>query len=119
MLRSWKLWSVFAGLAAVVGLFTYGFFTDPKFVQSPLIGKPAPAFQVMGLEGRPNLTLEALRGTPVILNFWASWCVACRDEAALLQEAHVRYEQGDAPGCPRNSRYFAPLSMTNPVSAGC
>ena len=95
MLRSWKFWSVFGGLAAVVALFTYGFFTDPKLVPSPLIGKPAPAFQVTGLGGRSDLSLEALRGTPVILNFWASWCVACRDEALVLQEAHVRYEQGE------------------------
>lgn len=93
MLSSWKFWAVLAGIAVVVGLFTYGFTVDPKFVQSPLVGGPAPPFRVAGLEGRPPLSLNDLRGTPVVLNFWASWCVACRDEAAILQEAHLRYEK--------------------------
>ena len=92
MLRSWIFWSVLAGIAVVVGLFSYGFTVDPKLVRSPLIGKPAPDFTVTRLGGSDTLHLAELRGTPVILNFWASWCVACRDEAALLEEAHQRYE---------------------------
>jgi len=97
MIRSWKFWLVLAGIAVVVGLFAYGFTVDPKLVQSPLIGKPAPDFTVTRLGGGETLHLAELRGTPVILNFWASWCVACRDEAALLEKAHRRYglESGD------------------------
>ncbi|MCZ6552364.1 MAG: redoxin family protein [SAR324 cluster bacterium] len=93
MLSSWKFWAVLGGIAVVVGLFAYGFTVDPNFVQSPLVGGPAPPFRVAGLDGRPPLSLNDLRGTPVVLNFWASWCVACRDEAAILQEAHLRYEK--------------------------
>ena len=89
------MWAVFGGLAAVIGLFVYGFTVDPKFVLSPLIGKPAPGFIVTGLDGRSPLGLEDLKGKAAILNFWASWCVACRDEAAVLQDAHLRYEQGE------------------------
>lgn len=92
MLKSWKFWTVLAGIAAVVGVFAYGFTVDPKLVQSPLIGKPAPDFSLTRLNGEGAIELAALRGTPVILNFWASWCVACRDEAALLQQAYKELE---------------------------
>jgi cytochrome c biogenesis protein CcmG/thiol:disulfide interchange protein DsbE len=94
MLRSWKFWLVLAAIGTVVGLFAYGFTVDPKFVRSPLIGKPAPDFTATLLTGG-KLSLAEMRGTPVILNFWASWCVACRDEARVLQASHVKFEQDE------------------------
>jgi cytochrome c biogenesis protein CcmG/thiol:disulfide interchange protein DsbE len=92
-LRSWKFWSVMGGIAALVALFTFGFTTDPKKVPSPLVGLPASSFQVRQLNGTEQLSLAGLRGKPVLLNFWASWCVACREEAAILQQAHLTYEK--------------------------
>jgi cytochrome c biogenesis protein CcmG/thiol:disulfide interchange protein DsbE len=80
-------------LAALVAMFTFGFTTDPKLVPSPLVGKPAPAFGVTQLNGPARISLAELKGTPVILNFWASWCVACRDEARVLQASHLKFEQ--------------------------
>ena len=58
---------------------------DPREVPSPLIGKPAPAFSLTRLED-PNATiaLADLRGKVWMLNVWASWCVACREEHPLL-----------------------------------
>ena len=93
MLHSWKFWAVFAGIASVVGLMAYGFTLDPKLVKSPLLGKPAPGFIVQRLGGGESLSLANLKGKPVLLNFWASWCLACRDEAHILQAAHLRYEK--------------------------
>ncbi|MCH8844075.1 MAG: DsbE family thiol:disulfide interchange protein [SAR324 cluster bacterium] len=92
MIRSWKFWGVLSAIGAVVALFAYGFTVDPKLVPSPLVGKPAADFTVQQLNGEGALTLSDLQGTPVLLNFWASWCVACRDEAAILQEAHLLYD---------------------------
>ena len=58
---------------------------DPRLVPSPLIDKPAPAFSLPDLvEGRPRVTADALRGKPYLLNVWASWCVACRDDHPVL-----------------------------------
>jgi cytochrome c biogenesis protein CcmG, thiol:disulfide interchange protein DsbE len=51
----------------------------------------APAFTLERLDGRGDLSLESLRGKPVVLNFWASWCSPCKDEAPLLQEASERW----------------------------
>lgn len=80
------------GLAITVPLlylFARGFSFDPKDVASPLIGKPAPAFALTGLDGE-RVSLEGLRGRPIVINFFASWCVPCRQEHAELVMASRR-----------------------------
>ncbi len=93
MLRSWKFWAVMGGIAAMTALFVFGFTTNPKIVPSPLVGRQAPAFSVVDMRTGEPLSLASLKGTPFLLNFWASWCVACRDEAHVLEAAHRRYGQ--------------------------
>lgn len=61
----------------------------------PLIGKAAPPFTLTSLDG-VSVSLEQLRGRPVVVNFWASWCVPCREEAPLFRELADR--QGGASG---------------------
>jgi peroxiredoxin len=52
---------------------------------APEIGERAPAFELAALSGA-NLSLAGLRGSPVILNFWATWCAPCRLEMPLFQQ---------------------------------
>jgi cytochrome c biogenesis protein CcmG/thiol:disulfide interchange protein DsbE len=60
---------------------------DPHEVPSPLIGKPAPAFQLAQLrDPSRSFSAEEMRGKVWLLNVWASWCVTCRDEHPLLLE---------------------------------
>jgi len=75
---------VFLGL---VWFLARGLGLDPKTVPSPLIGKSAPGFSLTKLDN-PETTIrrEDLLGKVWMLNVWASWCVACREEHPLLVE---------------------------------
>ena len=53
--------------------------------QSPEVGKPAPDFQFQGADGQP-ISLSDLQGSPVLLNFWATWCGPCAYEMPYLQQ---------------------------------
>ncbi len=64
-----------------------GLYLNPREVPSPLVNKPAPVFNVADLH-RPELQFasEQMKGKVWILNVWASWCRACRDEHPLFVE---------------------------------
>jgi cytochrome c biogenesis protein CcmG/thiol:disulfide interchange protein DsbE len=77
------------GLAALVlGL---GLTHDPNRLPATLVGKPAPGFDLATIDGSQTVRLESLRGDVVIVNFWASWCVACQTEEPALEDAFNRY----------------------------
>ena len=67
-----------------------GLSRDPREVPSPLIGQPAPAFDAPQL-ARPDARVSpaTFRGKPWVLNVWASWCGACRDEHPVLVACHA------------------------------
>jgi cytochrome c biogenesis protein CcmG/thiol:disulfide interchange protein DsbE len=58
---------------------------------SELFNSPAPPFNLTTFEGE-TISLAELEGQVVVLNFWASWCVECYDEAPLLEEAYQTYK---------------------------
>jgi len=82
---------LFIGL---VGFLLIGLHRDPREVPSPLINKPAPDFQLQQLK-EPTKTFAAkdMRGKVWLLNFWGSWCVACREEHPVL----LKYSKGEVP----------------------
>ena len=87
---NWRRASIAASLTIpIVALFGYGLTQDPREIPSPLPGHAAPKFALsVFAPGEPPLSrgigdtirLADLRGRVVVLNFWASWCLACRDE---------------------------------------
>ncbi len=53
-------------------------------------GRPAPAIELARLDAEGTVSLAALRGRPVVVNFFASWCVPCRKELPAFQAVHSR-----------------------------
>lgn len=64
---------------------------DPRTIESPLVGKPAPEFALVDLDGR-RVDLAELEGKPVVINFWATWCQPCVVEHPMLVEAARIYD---------------------------
>lgn len=90
---SWKRLLIPLASVPVILLLAYGFRTDPKAIPSPLVQKPAPEFRLKAFGGG-EVSLADLKGKPVVLNFWASWCYpACYEEAPLLEATWKRFRE--------------------------
>ena len=91
-------WLLFGPAALLIGLvltFLIGLGRDPKILPSPLIGKPVPEFSLPPVEGRRlGLATGDLKGEVSLVNVFASWCLACREEHPLLMRLQAR---GDLP----------------------
>jgi cytochrome c biogenesis protein CcmG/thiol:disulfide interchange protein DsbE len=74
-----------AVFVALLGLLYVGLGLDPREVPSPLIGKPAPHFELPQLhEATKSFSERDMLGKVWVLNVWASWCVSCREEHPVL-----------------------------------
>ena len=74
--------AVFVALAVLLAV---GLKLDPRKVPSPLVGKPAPAFELPRLQApQQRVSHTELLGRPWVLNVWASWCVPCLVEHPLV-----------------------------------
>jgi cytochrome c biogenesis protein CcmG, thiol:disulfide interchange protein DsbE len=76
----WVGYGVALAAVAFAVVLASRFGTDPGLVDSPLLDEPAPTFSLAPLEGGEPVSLEDLRGDIVVVNFFASWCLECRNE---------------------------------------
>ncbi len=99
-----------------------GLTLDPKEVPSPLIGKPAPIFSAPRLhEPTQQFNSKDMLGKVWLLNVWASWCVACRQEHPILMEfaktktlpiIGLDYKDKEADGLKWLQRYGDPYDLS-------
>jgi cytochrome c biogenesis protein CcmG, thiol:disulfide interchange protein DsbE len=84
-----------AGVAALLALLVWkvAFGAGGGVAEDLAAGRVAraPAFTLERLDREGTLSLSDLAGKPLVVNFWASWCIPCRDEAPRLQETYERY----------------------------
>jgi cytochrome c biogenesis protein CcmG/thiol:disulfide interchange protein DsbE len=104
-----------------VALLAFGLGRDPRLIPSPLPGRDAPEFLLAVLDtlppnsvGSPGpgdlVRLSSLRGEVVVVNFWASWCLACQDEHAILSRSAEWYRDDSV-------RFFGIVYSDTPANA--
>ncbi|MEX2100236.1 MAG: TlpA disulfide reductase family protein [Acidimicrobiia bacterium] len=88
-------------VVAIVGAVTWVVISDSESGGEPAnvarVGKVAPDFELETLDGR-TVRLSELRGKPVLVNFWASWCTPCRDEFPFIQDLVEQYDDLEVLG---------------------
>ena len=74
-------------MAGLIGLLAIGLQRDPREIPSPLIGKPVPKFDLPPVRGRSlGLSTADLKGEVSLVNVFASWCVACKEEHPVFMQ---------------------------------
>jgi peroxiredoxin len=79
------IWAVAAVLVAGV---VYSVWSSDSILPPLEVGAEAPAFELPAVGGGAPLTLASLRGRPVLLNFWATWCKPCEDEMPAMERLY-------------------------------
>jgi len=89
--RRWRFFWPLAVFVVIAAFFAVGLTLNPREIPSPLVGKRVPEFALPPVQGRTlALATADLRGEVSLVNVFASWCVACRDEHPLWMQLAAR-----------------------------
>jgi cytochrome c biogenesis protein CcmG/thiol:disulfide interchange protein DsbE len=91
----WLRLSIVVAIAALVVVLVLAFRRAPTDIRTGTVGRPAATFTVQKLDGTGTLTLTPTDGKVVVVNFFASWCVPCKEENPALVRVYERYRSSD------------------------
>ena len=91
----WLRYSIVVGIAALVVVLMLAFRHDPLDIRTGTVNKPAAAFVLDRLDGAGKVSLADHAGKVVVLNFFASWCIPCKEENPALVRVWERYRSSD------------------------
>lgn len=126
-----RLLLIGAVVAALGAVFTFGLLRGPpdRDIESAFLGARTPTFALPLYERYhpdygPTLDMSQLEGRPLVVNFWASWCLPCYEEAPVLQEYWERYaDEGvvfvgihtqNQPGYAEGRSFISQFGLTFP-----
>ena len=90
--RKWRVTVIsLVPIVAIAALLGFGLGRNPREFRNALVGRPAPEFALRDLATGRVVRLSELRGHPLVINFWASWCAECVAEHPNLFAAWQRY----------------------------
>jgi cytochrome c biogenesis protein CcmG/thiol:disulfide interchange protein DsbE len=84
-----RAFAAFLAVVAVVGLLAFGLLS--KGSAGVAVGDAVPTARLPRLDGKGDGSLSAYRGSWVLVNFWASWCIPCKEEAPVLESFQRRH----------------------------
>ena len=82
-------------IAALVVVLVLAFRRPPQDIRTGTVGKPAAAFTLQRLDGSGALTVTPTDGKVIVVNFFASWCIPCKEENPVLVRVYERYRASD------------------------
>jgi cytochrome c biogenesis protein CcmG/thiol:disulfide interchange protein DsbE len=107
----WQVAAIALAVVAGAGAIAFGLLKPAPDKTAP--GKEVPDFALARLDGKGTISYDDLRGSPLVINFWASWCIPCKSEVPLFQEAWDTFEDEGVTilgvalkDAPQNARTF-------------
>jgi len=91
----WLRLAIVVAIGALVVVLVLAFRRPPQDIRTGTVGKPAAAFTLQKLDGTGTLTMTPTDGKVVVINFWASWCIPCKQENPALVRVYERYRASD------------------------
>jgi cytochrome c biogenesis protein CcmG/thiol:disulfide interchange protein DsbE len=91
----WLRLSIVVAIAALVVVLVLAFRRAPTDIRTGTVGKPAAAFTLERLDGTDKMVIDAPAGRVTVINFFASWCIPCKEENPALVRVYERYRSSD------------------------
>src|SRR2546428_2103327 len=95
LMPRWLRLAIVVAISALVVVLVLAFRRAPQDLRTGTVGKPAAAFTLQRLDGDDKMVIDAPRGRVTVINFFASWCIPCKEENPTLVRVYERYRASE------------------------